>query len=307
MIYSYVRFSCLFLHSQISAGIAALSWMFTECYVRGRPSQLGMVSGAVAGLVAITPFAGHVNFTGSFFVSLLARPVCFGGAKLKHWIGYDVALDTFGAHAVGGILGGVLLGFFATDEIATVNGVFNRDNSSGGHQLGLQLYGIVVCAGWSRFMSTVLLLAIDRTIGLRVTKREVDEGLDINLHGETIVLEREMYVKKRASVSVSMGAADCEDQHRQDVAYSCVPDAGVAVQLVARPPPPMPPPRPPRAGRPDEGPGCASVCSITAALLAILRILPILPVLFCVFSLSRWCVEMAGPISEIEAAGFHYR
>lgn len=222
----------MLLHSQISAGIAALSWMFTECYVRGRPSLLGMVSGAVAGLVAITPCAGYVNFTGSFFVGLLAGPVCFGGAKLKHWFGYDDALDAFGVHAVGGILGGVLLGFFATDEIATVNGVFYSNNSSGGHQLGLQLYGIVVCAGWSLFMSTVLLLAIDRAIGLRVTEQEEDEGLDLNLHGETIILEREMYVKKRASVELSMGAAD---RHGQDVAYSSVPDAGVAVELVAPP------------------------------------------------------------------------
>jgi Amt family ammonium transporter len=206
--------------------------MLTECYVRGRPSLLGMVSGSVAGLVAITPCAGYVDFTGAFFIGLLAGPVCFGGAKLKHWFGYDDALDAFGVHAVGGVLGGVMLGFFANDEIAPVNGIFYSNNSSGGHQLGLQLYGIVVCAGWSLFMSTVLLLAIDHTIGLRVSEQEEDEGLDLNLHGETIILEREMYIKKRASVMVSV-----DDAGRPAAAYSSVPHAGVAEELAVALPP----------------------------------------------------------------------
>jgi len=105
------------LATQIATSMAALTWLFTEWAVRGKPSVLGMISGAVAGLVCITPCSGYVDMTGAFFVGFFGGPLCYLGAQAKHFLGYDDALDAFGVHAIGGIVGGIACGFFATDQV----------------------------------------------------------------------------------------------------------------------------------------------------------------------------------------------
>jgi Amt family ammonium transporter len=152
-----------------------------------------MVSGAIAGLVSITPAAGYVDPTGAFIIGLLGGPVCYFGAQVKHHAGFDDALDAFGVHAIGGIYGGIMTGFFATSHVAGFNadgvgidGVFYAGTHIGGTQLGKQIYGIVVVAGWAAFMSFIILMALDMTIGLRVTDEQEEEGLDEALHKESI-------------------------------------------------------------------------------------------------------------------------
>lgn len=175
------------LTTQIATGIGALTWMITEWIHRGQPSVLGIVSGAVAGLVCITPGSGFVDQTGAFITGLLAGPACYWGVQLKHLAGYDDALDAFGVHGVGGILGGILVGFFATDKISGhPNGVFYSDTYNGGRQLGNQLYAIVVTVFWSAFMTTIILFVVDTTMGLRVSEEAEKAGLDSSLHGETL-------------------------------------------------------------------------------------------------------------------------
>jgi len=175
------------LITQIATATAALTWMATETIIRGAPSVMGMVSGAVAGLVAITPASGYVDPTGAFIIGLLAGPVCYGGAQMKRYLGYDDALDAFGVHAIGGMLGGILTGFFATDQVvAGYNGVFYANTHLGGTQLGIQLYAIVTTTGWSAFMSFIILMAIDLTWGLRVSAETEEMGLDMAIYQESI-------------------------------------------------------------------------------------------------------------------------
>ena len=173
------------LNTQIATAMAALTWMSTEWIIRKQPSVLGILSGAVAGLVAITPACGFVDQTGGFFIGFFAGPVCYFGAQLKRHLGFDDALDAFGVHAVGGMLGGLMIGFFATDQwTGKLKGVFY---GGGGKQLSYQVYGIVVTAAWSAVVSYLLLIFVDKTMGLRVTEDEEEAGLDSSLHGETIV------------------------------------------------------------------------------------------------------------------------
>eukprot|EP01034_Spumella_vulgaris_P030934 gene30934-38233_t len=181
------------LTTQIATGTAAMTWMMTEWAVRGTPSVLGMVSGAIAGLVSITPAAGFVDPTGAFIIGLLGGPVCYFGAQLKHYAGFDDALDAFGVHAIGGIFGGLMTGFFATHYVdgqnadgVGIDGVFYADTHIGGTQFGKQIYGIVVVSGWAAFMSLIILMSLDLTIGLRVSDEQEDEGLDEALHKESI-------------------------------------------------------------------------------------------------------------------------
>lgn len=173
------------LNTQIATSIAALTWMGTEWVVRKQPSLLGVLSGAVAGLVSITPAAGYVDPTGSFFIGFISGPFCYFGAQLKHRMGFDDALDAFGIHAVGGLCGGALVGFFATDQFDfRAKGLFYGDS---GRQLGLQLCGITVTCAWTAVVSYILLVLVDKTLGLR--NSESDQGsdpLNYSLHGETI-------------------------------------------------------------------------------------------------------------------------
>jgi Amt family ammonium transporter len=137
---------------------------------------LGIVSGAVAGLVAITPAAGFVGVTGALVIGIAAGVVCFWSATwLKSKLGYDDSLDAFGVHGVGGILGALLTGVFAVKDIGGADG-----------SVMLQLKGVVITLVYSGVLSFVLLKAIDMVIGLRVTEEEEREGLDVILHGEAI-------------------------------------------------------------------------------------------------------------------------
>jgi Amt family ammonium transporter len=179
--------------TQIATAAAALAWMFGEWATRGKPSVLGIVSGAVAGLVAITPASGFVNPTGALVIGLAAGLVCFWAAtSLKNSMGYDDSLDAFGVHGVGGFLGAILTGVFATQAITgKVDEKTNQPIPAGlidgnGAQVLTQLYGAAVTILYCAIATFVILKVIDVIIGLRVEQDQEIEGLDINLHGETV-------------------------------------------------------------------------------------------------------------------------
>jgi Amt family ammonium transporter len=168
------------LATQMATGAAALGWMFTEWLGKGKPSVLGIASGAVAGLVAITPASGYVAPTGAVIIGAAAGVVCyFAATTLKHAFRYDDSLDAFGVHGIGGILGALLTGVFFSKELTGVD-------SSIGHQLFTQLKGVLTTVVYGFAVSYVLLIVIDKTLGLRVTEEQEREGLDISLHGESI-------------------------------------------------------------------------------------------------------------------------
>jgi Amt family ammonium transporter len=165
--------------TQIATAAAALGWMFAEWILKGKPSVLGIISGAVAGLVAITPASGFVLPGGAIVIGVAAGVICFLSASyLKHMLGYDDSLDTFGVHGIGGIVGALLTGVYAS---ATIGGT---DGSLA--QFIIQCKAVAVTLIWSSFVSLVLLFILKFTIGLTVTKDEEMEGLDTVLHGESI-------------------------------------------------------------------------------------------------------------------------
>jgi Amt family ammonium transporter len=172
--------SMAMLVTHIAACSAGLTWMFTEWLVTGKPTVLGIVSGAIAGLVVITPGAGYVDHTGAFVMGIIGGWGCYLGIQLKHIMGYDDALDAFGVHGVGGIIGGVLTGLFANPAIAegTAGAFYNN-----APQLGWQIAGILVTAAYSAGMTAVILVLIKVTLGLRVSSEDEDLGLDISEHG----------------------------------------------------------------------------------------------------------------------------
>jgi Amt family ammonium transporter len=171
--------------TQFATAAAALSWMFAEWMTRGKPSVLGIISGAVAGLVAITPASGFVNPTGSLVIGIVAGLLCFWGATgLKHAMGYDDSLDAFGVHGVGGFVGAILTGVFAVEAVGGPGKKGLIDGNPG--QVLTQLWGCLVCIAWCAIATFVILKLVDALIGLRVTSEEEVEGLDINLHGETV-------------------------------------------------------------------------------------------------------------------------
>jgi ammonium transporter, Amt family len=175
--------------TQIATAAAAMSWMAMEWLIAKKPSVLGMISGAVAGLVAITPASGFVNPTGALIIGLAAGVVCyFASVHVKKWIGYDDALDTWGVHGVGGALGAMMTGAFASKAINNAppfqNGGWLIDGN--GHQMLIQFYDVAAVFVYCGFGTFIILKAIDLTIGLRVSKEVEVEGLDINLHGETV-------------------------------------------------------------------------------------------------------------------------
>ncbi|MEQ1868064.1 MAG: ammonium transporter, partial [Micropepsaceae bacterium] len=171
-------------NTQIASAAAALSWMFVEWVFQKKPSVLGMLSGAVAGLVAITPAAGFVDPSGSLYIGLIAGGVCYMGAVwLKHAVGYDDSLDAFGVHGIGGAAGALLTGVFALSSINPF-GKGAIDGNPG--QILAQLEGILVAGIYCAVVTFAILMAIRQTIGLRVTKDEEMEGLDLTQHGERI-------------------------------------------------------------------------------------------------------------------------
>ena len=169
--------------TQIATAAAALSWMFAEWIARGKPSILGIVSGAVAGLVAITPASGFVDPMGALIIGIIAGVACYWGAtSLKKMCGYDDSLDAFGVHGVGGIIGAILTGVFAAEAVGGTPGLIEGNAS----QVLIQIEGIVATIVYSGVVTFILLKVIDAVIGLRVSKEIEIEGLDINLHGETV-------------------------------------------------------------------------------------------------------------------------
>jgi Amt family ammonium transporter len=169
--------------TQIATAAAALSWMLIEWMVRKKPSVLGIISGAVAGLVAITPASGFVTPGGALIIGFVAGIACFWGATvLKRIAGYDDSLDAFGVHGVGGVVGALLTGVFAAEAIGGTAGLL--EGNAG--QVLTQIEGIVATVVYSGVVSFILLKVIDAVIGLRVTKEIEVEGLDINLHGEVV-------------------------------------------------------------------------------------------------------------------------
>jgi len=165
--------------TQIATAMAAVAWMFAEWIVHKKPTLLGMCSGAVAGLVAITPAAGFVAPSGALWIGLASGVGCFWAAtSLKRALGYDDALDVFGVHCVGGIIGALLTGVLAVEAIGGTAGSLS--------QLLVQAKGVVVTLLWSGIGSFVLLLLVKVFFGLRVTAQEEIEGLDISLHGEVV-------------------------------------------------------------------------------------------------------------------------
>jgi Amt family ammonium transporter len=171
--------------TQIATATAALSWMFVEWVLKGKPSVLGICSGAVAGLVAITPASGFVDPRGALIIGLIAGAVCYWGATgLKHAFGYDDSLDAFGVHGVGGTVGALLTGVLA---VASVGGEGKSGLIDGNaHQVLVQLYAVGCTVVYDAIVSLVLLKLIDLVIGLRVDTDSEREGLDLNLHGEVV-------------------------------------------------------------------------------------------------------------------------
>ncbi len=162
--------------TQLATAVAALSWMFTEWLVKGKPSVLGIASGAVAGLVAITPASGFVGVNGAFVIGIAAGVLCFFAATtVKKAFGYDDSLDAFGVHCIGGIVGAMLTGVFNVKEI-----------SGSDADLLVQLGAVVTTLVVSGVGSFIILKVIDMVIGLRVSEEEEREGLDVSLHGERV-------------------------------------------------------------------------------------------------------------------------
>ena len=166
--------------THIATATAALAWMTTEWMIHGKPSVLGIATGAVAGLVAITPASGTVGPVGALAIGLSSGVICYWAASsLKRKLGYDDSLDVFGVHGVGGFIGAILTGVFTAE-------VFGGTGLDGGigQQLGLQFIGAAATIAYSGVLTLVLAKALDAAMGLRVTADEEAEGLDLALHDE---------------------------------------------------------------------------------------------------------------------------
>lgn len=179
----------VFLNTMIAAGAATMSWLAAEWFGKGKPSMLGAASGAVAGLVAITPACGFVGPMGAIVIGLLVSPICyFFVAKVKYMFGYDDALDVFGVHAVGGIFGAFATGVFVNPALGgtgvwdyVANGVGAYDFAA---QMTAQAWAVGTAIVWTAIVSFIALKIIDIVIGIRVSEEVEREGLDTTEHGE---------------------------------------------------------------------------------------------------------------------------
>jgi len=168
------------LVTQIATAAAALGWMFAEWIGHGKPSALGIASGVVAGLVAITPAAGTVGPMGALIIGLVSGVVCFFCAtSLKRKLGYDDSLDAFGVHGIGGIVGALLTGIFAAPMLGGFGEVENI-----GLQLWIQFKGVLFTVVYTGIVTYLILKAIDLVMGLRVNEEQETIGLDLSLHNE---------------------------------------------------------------------------------------------------------------------------
>jgi len=169
--------------TQVATAAAALGWMFAEWMGKGKPSVLGIASGAVAGLVAITPASGFVGPMGALVIGVVAGVVCFWAAtSLKKMLGYDDSLDAFGVHAIGGIVGAILTGVFAVKDIGGTAGLLEGNPG----QVWTQIIGVGATIAYTAVASFIILKVVDVVIGLRVTEDQEREGLDLALHGERV-------------------------------------------------------------------------------------------------------------------------
>jgi Amt family ammonium transporter len=167
--------------TQISAATAALTWMAIEWLGAGRPSVLGIVTGSVAGLAAITPASGFVGPVGALGIGLASGGACyFASVVLKRKLGYDDSLDVFGVHGVGGYVGTVLAGVFASEVFGWLKG-----DMSIGHQLGIQLLAASLTVIYAAGMTYAIAKVVDALVGLRIADLGEEQGLDLHQHGES--------------------------------------------------------------------------------------------------------------------------
>jgi Amt family ammonium transporter len=171
------------LVTHIATATAGFTWMLVEWFMRGKPTVIGICSGAVAGLVAITPASGFVGPMGSFAIGVAAGIICYWGCTgLKHMFGYDDALDAFGVHAVGGASGAILTGVFA---VAAYGGTSGLIEGNAGQVLN-QIIGVGTVFIYDVVVTLIILKLVDLVIGLRVSEEVERDGLDLALHGETV-------------------------------------------------------------------------------------------------------------------------
>jgi Amt family ammonium transporter len=171
-----------FLVTHLCTCVAAITWMAIDWIFSGKPTTVGVCTGAVAGLVAITPAAGSTDVLGAIVIGIVTSIVCyFMVAYVKPKLGYDDALDAFGVHGIGGIIGSVLTGVFAT---AAVTGGASGALYGDWHQLGVQIIATLFTIVYSGVITYILFKVIDKTMGIRVASRVEEEGLDIYEHGE---------------------------------------------------------------------------------------------------------------------------
>ncbi len=169
------------LVTQIATAAAALAWMGTEWAAHGKPSALGIVTGAIVGLVAITPASGTAGPAGALLIGVASGVLCFfAAARLKRALGYDDSLDVFGVHAVGGIVGAILTAVCA----GSLGGVGLAEGVTIGQQAWVQTKGVLFTLVFSGVVTFLILKLLDATIGLRVTREQEVEGLDLALHDE---------------------------------------------------------------------------------------------------------------------------
>jgi len=171
------------LVTQVATATAGLTWMFAEWGFGKKPSLLGILSGAIAGLVAITPAAGFVGPVGAFFIGLIAGIACYwASTKLKNKFGYDDSLDVFGIHGVGGAVGAILTGIFAKEAIGGAAGLLEGNTG----QLWLQFIGVAFTVVYTGVLTYVILKIVNLITPLRATSEEETQGLDLNQHGEQV-------------------------------------------------------------------------------------------------------------------------
>jgi Amt family ammonium transporter len=169
--------------THMATAAAAFTWMLVEWMMRGKPTVVGICTGAVAGLVAITPASGFVGPLGALCIGIAAGILCYWGCTgLKHMLGYDDALDAFGVHAVGGAVGALLTGVFAVEQYGGTAGLIEGNAM----QVVNQIEGIVIVFVYDAIVSLIILKIVDIFIGLRVSDEVEREGLDLALHGETV-------------------------------------------------------------------------------------------------------------------------
>ena len=180
----------VFVNTHLATSAAALSWMFLEWMIRGRPTMLGAASGAVAGLVAITPACGFVGPMGAIVIGLIVGGLCLWSVVwLKAKMGYDDSLDVFGVHCIGGIFGALATGIFAAPSLGG-QGIYDyiKDAASADYSISsqfmIQLTAVITTIIWSGVVSFIAFKVVDATIGLRVTEEQEREGLDDSQHGE---------------------------------------------------------------------------------------------------------------------------